>query len=140
MDITILWACIGIVFLILEFFTATTYGLDLAIGAFVTAIFAKLVWAENVDIIQILIFGIVSIVLAIVFPKIFKSKSNPIKIGAKAYIGKKAELFKNDDAWKIKFDGVEYLVSASDKRWFRNGKQVQVVSTEWSVLIVQKVQ
>lgn len=140
MDITIAWACIGIAFLILEFFTATTYGLDLAIGAFITAIYVKIFGAENIDLIQILIFGVVSIVLAIIFPKIFKSKSTPIKTGAQAYIGKTGELFKSNDSWKIKFDGVEYLASADDKRWFRNGKEVRVSGNDGSVLIVEKVE
>lgn len=140
MEYIILWSSAGILFLILEFFTATTYGLGLAIGSFMAAIYVWLVGIEDLDIWQLLIFGIVSLGLNLLFPKIFKRSSTPLRIGAEAYIGKTTHLFKNNESWKVKCDGVEYLADASDRSWFRIGKEVKVVGHEGTTLIVEKTQ
>lgn len=139
MEYIILWSSAGILFLILEFFTATTYGLGLAIGSFMAAIYVWIFGVEDLDIWQLLVFGVVSLGLNLLFPKIFKRSSTPLKIGVEAYVGKTANLFKNNDSWKVKFDGVEYLVTADAKQWFRNDKEVKVIGIDGTTLVVEKI-
>ena len=87
---------------------------------------------------QILVFGTVAVTLSIVFPRIFKRSENPIKIGVESYVGKSAKLLQNDDTWKVKFDGVEYLIKADDMSGFEEGAKVNVVSVEGTTLVVEK--
>lgn len=139
MEYVILWSAAGILFLILEVFTATTYGLGLAIWAFAASTYVQVLGLEGFDIWQLLIFGIVALILNLLFPKIFKRSSTPLKIGIEEYVGRTAELFKHDNSWKVKFDGVEYIATADKKTWFRNGKEVKIVKAEGSTLVVDKI-
>ena len=138
MDLVYMWCSIGVVFLIVEFFTITTYGLGLGIASFIVATYVGLSGIEEFELTQFLVMFVATIPLVLTFPRFLSGNIADTAIWPDIYIWKTSELFKNGNVWKIKFDWVEYPVVAKDKRWFRNGKEVKALSQDGWVFTVEK--
>lgn len=59
-DVFYLWIGIGIIFLIVEMFTSTLYGLSLSISAFVLALYVSMIHTNGTDILQWVLFAVFS--------------------------------------------------------------------------------
>lgn len=135
------WIGFGIVFLIVELITATFYGFSLAIAAFIVAIYAAIMNSSNVDIIQGAIFAGTAIATCYFFPKFFASSvesSEEKPQGLDMYIGERRRVRQVDEDFKIKLDGVEYLVVCDDD--LEDKDLVEIVDRRGSIFIVEMVQ
>ncbi|MBB1554277.1 NfeD family protein [Candidatus Gracilibacteria bacterium] len=135
------WIGFGIVFLIVELITATFYGFSLAIAAFVVAIYVAVTGASNVDIVQGAIFAITALVTCYFFPKFFASSpesSDEKPQGLDMYIGERRRVRQVDEDFKVKLDGVEYLVVCDDD--LEDKDLVEIVDRRGSIFIVEMVQ
>lgn len=135
------WIGFGIVFLIVELITATFYGFSLAIAAFIVAIYAAIMNSSNVDIIQGAIFAGTALVTCYFFPKFFVSSvesSEEKPQGLDMYIGERRRVRQVDEDFKIKLDGVEYLVVCDDD--LEDKDLVEIVDRRGSIFIVEMVQ
>lgn len=114
-DVFYLWIAAGITFLIVEMLTGTLYGLSLSIAGFSLAFYVSLTGAKDADILQWVAFAMISAFFCLIFPKMFNSykKENTYKTGLDTAIGNTVVLGKIGEDFKVKIDGVDYLVADS---------------------------
>ncbi|MDD5213841.1 MAG: hypothetical protein PHG82_05435 [Candidatus Gracilibacteria bacterium] len=110
MELAYIWFGAGILFLIIEILTFTFYGLSLALASFLLACMVYLNGDSSFTIVQGLIFVFLSGIFAILFTKYLRPKTKAKSVGLDVYIGSIHKLEKIGDDWKIKVDGVDYLV------------------------------
>ncbi|MBP8016435.1 hypothetical protein KAZ01_00360 [Candidatus Gracilibacteria bacterium] len=133
------WIAVGIVFIIIEFFTTTLYGLSMSIASFIVAIYIYLFKIDSVyDIYTYIIFAFFSIIFVVAFPKLFNPKVEGFKQGLDDQIGKIFKLKKVGENWKTEIDGIDYLIddnSITDD--FESGKKVILKSCKGGLLTVE---
>lgn len=106
-----LWLASGVFFLLIEILTVTFYGLSISIASFVLAAYVYFTGDADVTIAQGFILAIVSGVFAYFFPKWFNvPKNKMLKSGLDAHLGHTFHLERVGNDWKVKIDGVDYLV------------------------------
>lgn len=135
---TLFWIGFWIIFLIVELLTATFYGFSLAVGAFSVAIYTAFVSAEQIDVIQGVIFAIISLIVAYMCSKIFRATiEKPSRLqGLDMYIGESRRVRVVGEDFKIKLDGVDYLVISDDELVDKD--LVEIVDRRGSVFIAEK--
>lgn len=135
---TLFWIGFGIIFLIIELVTATFYGLALALAAFGVAIYTAFVPVVEVDITQGVIFVIIAIIASYLFPKFFRAAvgDNDRPQGLDMYIGETRRVRLVGEDFKVKLDGVEYLVISDDD--LEDKDLVEIVDRRGSVFIAEK--
>jgi len=100
----------GIFFLLLEMLTATFYGLSISISSFILALYVYFTGDATMTIAQGLILVIASAIFAYILPKKLKPHTEAFKTGLDTHIGQSFRLEKVGSDWKVKIDGVDYLV------------------------------
>lgn len=138
MSLTLFWIGAGIVFLILEIMTATFYGLSLAIAAFSVAVYATIVAPGAFDVVQGLIFVVVALIASYFLPKWLTPKEVTEKPqGLDMYLSERHRVRAVDEDFKVKLDGVQYLVISDDD--LEDKDLVELVERKGSVFVVEKV-
>lgn len=135
---TLFWIGFGIIFLIVELVTATFYGLALALAAFSVAIYTAFVPVVEADITQGVIFVIIAIIASYLFPKFFRAAvgDNDRPQGLDMYIGETRRVRLIGEDFKVKLDGVEYLIISNDD--LEDKDLVEIVDRRGSVFIAEK--
>lgn len=140
MELSYIWFWIGIVFLIVEILTFTFYWLSLAIWAFFTAILVYFTKDTSINLVQALLFIAISTWFALFATKYLRPKKQVKAVWLDAYIWTTHKLEKIWDDWKIKIDGVDYLVDdESIALEFWVGKKVKVLEHNSWVFKVELV-
>lgn len=130
----------GVFFLLIEMLTATFYGLSISASCFILAIYVYFSGDITMTILQGIILVIISAILAYFLPKLLQSNSPDFKSGLDAHIGKTFRLEKVGSDWKVKIDGVDYLINEdSETSDFKVGKKVQLESQNGGILKVSIV-
>ncbi len=137
MNILYFWISIVLIFLIIEFSTATFYGLALSLAAGVVALYVFFMQDMELSILQGIIFACMSLVFAYTLPKILSSGSPEAPQGFDKYIGEKRTTKKSAWDLKISLDGVEYIVESDDD--IEAGDKVEVIGHKWAGMKVKKV-
>jgi membrane protein implicated in regulation of membrane protease activity len=83
------WIALALVFLIIEFATATFYGLALSLAAGIVALYVFF------SIVQGIIFAVASLILAYTLPRVLSSSSPDVPQGFDRYIGEKRTVKKS---------------------------------------------
>ncbi len=139
-DVLTLWIAVGLFFLIVEILTVTFYGLAIAGGCFVTALYAWIFGETDISIIQGIIFAISTSAFAYFLPKLLTPPPDIRKVGISAHEGRTFTLKEMDGDYKITIDGVDYLIDAdSITDAFAAGKKVRLDSTKEGVIHVSLV-
>ena len=114
-DVFYLWVAAGITFLIVEMLTSTLYGLSLSIAGFLLAFYVSIAGVHDANIAQWFAFATISGAFCLIFPRMFNSykKENVYKTGLDASIGATVVLGRVGEDFKVKIDGVDYLVDES---------------------------
>lgn len=141
LDAWYVWIIAGIAFILVEFFTFAFYGASLALAAFVTAIYAFSMDERLTTINQTLVFVAMSTLLCIVLPRMVRRFiPDTVKIGADRYIGTKATLMRHGTEYKIRLDGVEYLVDSDSLPVDTPaGQEVRIVSHQSGTFRVEVI-
>ncbi len=129
-DVFYLWIAAGITFLLVEMLTSTLYGLSLSIAGFILAFYVSVMGIKDADMIQWIAFAAISACFCLVFPRLFNSykKESVYKTGLDAAIDSVVVLGKVGDDFKVKIDGVDYLVAEdSVTEAFASKKRVRIV-------------
>ncbi|NCP77074.1 hypothetical protein GW819_02495 [Candidatus Gracilibacteria bacterium] len=130
----------GVFFLLIEMLTATFYGLSIGVACFVLALYVYITGDITMTIVQGIILVMVSAVFAYFLPKYLKPNTPDFKLGIDAHIGQKFHLERVGTDWKVKIDGVDYLVEEdSETPDFAVGKKVRLESHSSGVLKVSIV-
>jgi membrane protein implicated in regulation of membrane protease activity len=137
-DIVIFWGIIAGLLIVIELFTTTFYALALALGALVTAGYAKLLFETEITLAQAFVFLITSVVFGYYFPKYFKDHEQPPqKIWIDRYLNYEVELEKAWKGWRIFLDGVSYKVHANYHKP-EHGDRVTVTTIRQGEIYVEK--
>lgn len=119
----------GIFFLLIEMLTATFYGLAISIASFVLAVYIYFTGDATMTIAQGVILVVISAIFAYVLPKWLRPNTPDFKSGLDAHVGQKCHLARVGDDWKVKIDGVDYLVDEDCVTPdFKEGEKVQLES------------
>ncbi|MDP2103631.1 MAG: hypothetical protein Q8K26_01770 [Candidatus Gracilibacteria bacterium] len=130
----------GIFFLLIEMLTATFYGLAVSVASVLLAVYVYVTGDTTVTVIQGTIFVIVSAISAYFLPKWLQPNTEALKSGLDAHVGKSFRLERVGADWKVKIDGVDYLIDDdSETPEFEIGKKVRLVSHKSGVLKVELV-
>lgn len=130
----------GIFFILIEMLTATFYGLSVSLACFVLALYVYITGDANMTIVQGIIFALVSAVSAYFFPKWLTPNTPPFKSGLDAHIGQSFRLERIGSDWKVKIDGVDYLIDDdSETPDFEAGKKVRLESHNAGILKVSVI-
>ena len=127
----------GVFFLLIEMLTATFYGLSVSVACFILALYVYMTGDINITVIQGVLFAIISGVFAYFLPKWLTPNTTSLKSGLDAYIGHSFRLERVGTDWKVKIEGVDYLIDEeSVTPEFEVEKKVQVKSHNGGVLKV----
>lgn len=137
MNILYFWISVALIFLIIEFSTATFYGLALSLAAWVVALYVFSVWDMELSILQGIIFALMSLVFAYILPKVLASQSPEVPQGFDKYIGEKRSIKKITGELKISLDGIDYVVESDDD--IGSGDKVEVIGHKGTGMKVKKV-
>lgn len=130
----------GVFFLLIEMLTATFYGLSVSITCFVLAIYIYITGDATLTIAQGIILVVISGTFAYLLPKYLKPNTPDFKSGLDAHIGQKFHLEKVGSDWKVKIDGVDYLIDEnSETPDFEVGKKVKIMSHKSGIVTVSVV-
>lgn len=130
----------GVFFLLIEMLTATFYGLSVGIACFILALYVSMTGDTTVTIAQGVILVVISGVLAYFLPKYLKPNTPDFKSGLDAHIGQSFRLERVGSDWKVKIDGVDYLVDEdSETPDFAVGRKVRLESHSAGILKVSVV-
>lgn len=131
----------GVFFLLIEMLTATFYGLSVGLACFILAVYVYVTKDPSVTIIQGVVLAIASLVFAYFLPKWLKPHGEALKSWLDAHIGQSFRLERVGSDWKVKIDGVDYLVSDdSETPDFKSGKKVRLDGHDGAVLRVSVLQ
>lgn len=136
-SIALFWLGIGIVFLIIEMIAPMFYGLSLALSAFAVSVYAWVMAVQALDLSQGIIFAIISVILAYVFPRWLSPKSEEKPQGLDLYIGETRRIKAVGEDWKITLDGVDYIVIVDEEA--DEGDRVEITDRKGSVFYAKKV-
>ncbi len=130
----------GVFFLLIEMLTATFYGLSISITCFILAFYVYTTGDVTVTIAQGFILVIISAIFAYFLPKWLQPNTPDFKSGLDAHIGKIFHLEKVGSDWKVKIDGVDYLIDEeSETPDFIVGQKVRLESQSSGILKVSIV-
>ncbi len=130
----------GVLFLLVEMMTATLYGLSVSIACFVLAFYVYITGDVTMTIIQWLFLAGISASFSVFLPKLLKSNTENLKSGLDAHIWELFRLERVGSDWKVKIDGVDYLIDDdSETPEFEAGKKVRLESHKSGILIVSVV-
>lgn len=132
------WSVVWVAFIIIELLTYTFYWFALSIWAFTVAVYEYFAQDSGLNIAQVLIFAIVSSIIAYTFAKIFSAKKNQDVIQwLDIYIWQihKIDLVHKD--LKITLDWVQYIISSDDE--LQEWDNVKIIGRKGSLFIVEKV-
>lgn len=137
MELYYIWFWVWIIFLIVEILTFTFYWLSLALASFIVASIVYLNWDNTFTIFQSIVFVIVSIAFALLFTKFLRPKKIVQLVWLDNYIGTYHKLEKIWNDWKLKIDGVDYLVDDdSINENFSVWKKIKILSHKsWSFVV-----
>jgi len=117
----------GVFFLLIEMLTATFYGLSISITCFILALYVYITGDVTITIVQGVILVIISALFAYFLPKWLQPNTPGFKSGLDAHIGKIFHLERIGTDWKVKIDGVDYLIDeVSETPDFEVGKKVRL--------------
>ncbi|MDD4152072.1 MAG: hypothetical protein PHR68_05640 [Candidatus Gracilibacteria bacterium] len=140
MELYYIWFGVGIIFLIVEILTVTFYGLSLALASFIVASIVYLNGDNNFTIFQSIVFVITSIIFALIFTKFLRPKKVAQVFGLDNYIGTYHKLEKIGNDWKLKIDGVDYLIDDDCiNDTFSVGKKIKIISHKSGSFVVEIV-
>lgn len=127
----------GVFFLLIEMLTATFYGLSVSVACFVLALFVYITGDTTMTIAQGIILVMVSGSFAYFLPKWLKPSTKDFKTGLDAHIGQSFRLERVGTDWKVKIDGVDYLIDdESATPDFEVGKKVRLDGQSAGILKV----
>lgn len=129
-SLLIFWISIGIGFLIIEMITVTFYGLAISMAAFLTGLYVWYFGVNEVNIIQWIIFAVVSFLSSYFFPKILMPNIEEKAQWLDIYIGQTRKVKQVWEDFKVIFDGVEYLI---DIEGVKSGTKVRLTSRKGSL-------
>lgn len=138
MDLLYFWIAIALIFLVIEFVTATFYGLALSLAAGIVALYVFYSWDSEPTIFQGLIFALMSLIFAYALPKVLSSSAPDIPQGFDRYLGEKRTVKKISGELKISLDGVEYIIDSDEE--ITAGDKVEVIGHKGAGMKVKKVQ
>ena len=127
----------GIFFLLIEMLTATFYGLSMSVACFILAVYVYATGDTSMTAIQGGLLAVTSAVFAYFLPKWMMSHAKVLKSGLDLHIGHSFRLEQVGTDWKIKIDGVDYLIgeeSVTDE--FAPGKKVMLEGHDGGILKV----
>lgn len=137
MNFLYFWISIALFFLIIEFATATFYGLALSLAAGIVALYVFFSGETTFTIVQGIIFAVASLVFAYVLPKLLSATNPDVPQGFDRYVGEKRTVKKVAWDLKISLDGVEYGVDADED--IVAGDKVEVIGHKGAGMKVKKV-
>jgi membrane protein implicated in regulation of membrane protease activity len=137
MELLYFWMILTIIFILIEMFTATFYGLSLALSSLIVAFYVYFTWSSDHEILHALIFVVSSAFFAYFLPRILQSRTPDMPQGTDRYIGEKRSVKKVAWDLKISLDGVEYLIDPSEE--IAPGDKVEVIGHKWVSMKVKKV-
>ncbi|MDD2916805.1 MAG: hypothetical protein PHH70_03095 [Candidatus Gracilibacteria bacterium] len=127
----------GVFFLLIEMLTATFYGLSVSVACFALALYVYMTGDTNITVIQGILLVVVSGLFAYFLPKWLKPNTEALKSGLDAHIGQSFRLERVGSDWKVKIDGVDYLINDnSETPEFAVGKKVRLDSHNAGILEV----
>lgn len=130
----------GVFFFLIEILTATFYGLSLSIACFILAVYVYITGDTVMTVTHGILLVIISTAFAYFLPKWFMANTVTAKLGLDVHIGKTFRLERVGSDWKVKIDGVDYLVDIdSETPDFEVGKKVQIDGHNGGVLKVSVV-
>ncbi|MBX9808996.1 hypothetical protein K2X92_01225 [Candidatus Gracilibacteria bacterium] len=129
-SLLIFWISIGIGFLIIEMITVTFYGLAISMAAFLTGLYVWYFGLSEVNIMQGIIFAVVSFLSSYFFPKLLMPNIEEKAQGLDTYIGQTRKVKQVGEDFKVIFDGVEYLI---DIDGVKSGTKVRLTSRKGSL-------
>ena len=131
----------GVLFLIIEMFSATFYGLSVSIACFILALYVYVTGDASINVLQWFLLACISGVFAYAFPRLMKTKAKDLKSGLSAHIGGIFRLEKVGSDWKVKIDWVDYLIDDDCvTESFEAGKKVHLESYNSTILTVSLIQ
>lgn len=131
------WIGLSIFFLIVEMFTATFYGLSLALASALVAVTTYLF--PNVSHLGLAaIFLVGSAFFSLLLPKLLQPKGEDLPQGIDRYVGEKRSIKKVAGDWKITLDGVEYLVTSEEE--LSSGDRVEVMAHRGAGFLVKRIE
>jgi len=136
-SIALFWIGAGIIFLIVEMISATFYGLSLAIAAFGVGIVTMLMGSTGWDVVQGVVFVVLSLVTSYFLPKWLTPRSESKPQGMDLYIGETRRLKAVGEDWKVSLDGVDYIVIVDEDA--EEGDRVEIFDRKGSVFYAKKV-
>lgn len=89
MNFLYFWIAAALIFLIVEFATATFYGLALSLAAGIVALYVFFSGETMFTIVQGIIFAIASLIFAYFLPKMLTASSPDVPQGFDRYLGEK---------------------------------------------------
>ena len=104
------WIGVGIGFLIIEMITVTFYGLSISLASFVTALYVWYTGILDVNIVQGIIFVLVTLVTSYFLPKLLTPKGEQKAQGLDTYFGEIRHVKKVGEDYKIVLDGIDYIL------------------------------
>ena len=127
-ELLLFWLATGVFFLMIEMFTGTLYGLSVSLAGFLLAAYVGITGETHFGLVQAAILAVSSAVFCFFFPKWFAPKSPDFKVGLERSIGETFVLHGSRGEYRIKIDGVDYLVHDSCvTQEFDDGKKVTLV-------------
>jgi membrane protein implicated in regulation of membrane protease activity len=137
MNFLYFWVATALVFLIVEFVTATFYGLALSLAAAIVGIYVYASGETSFTIVQGIIFAVASLVFAYALPKLLSSSDPDMPQGMDRYTGEVRTVKKSWGEYKISLDGVEYVIECDSDvvAW----DKVSVLGSHGTAMHVKKV-
>lgn len=129
-SLLIFWISIGIGFLIIEMITVTFYGLAISMAAFLTGLYVWYFGLSEVNIMQWIIFAVVSFLSSYFFPKLLMPNIEEKAQWLDTYIWQTRKVKQVWEDFKVIFDGVEYLI---DIDGVKSGTKVRLTSRKGSL-------
>lgn len=127
----------GVFFLLIEILTATFYGLSVSVACFVLAAYVYMTGDATITVIQGIMLAVVSTVSAYFLPKWLTPHTESLKVGLDVHLGQSFRLERVGADWKVKIDGVDYLVDDdSETPDFEVGKKVRLEGHNAGILRV----
>ncbi|MDD5376858.1 MAG: NfeD family protein [Candidatus Gracilibacteria bacterium] len=130
----------GVFFLLIEMLTATFYGLSVSVACFVLAMYVYMTGDASMTVTQGILLAVISALFAYFLPKWLRPNTPNLKSGLDAHIGQSFRLERVGTDWKVKIDGVDYLIDDdSETPDFEVGKKVRLESHDSGILKVSVV-
>jgi membrane protein implicated in regulation of membrane protease activity len=133
-----MWIWAALVFLIIEMFTATFYGLSVSLAAGIVAIYVAVMGDQTTLVIHGIIFAVASVIFSIFLPKMLTPTTGTNQPqGMDRYTGEVRSVKKSWGEYKISLDGVEYVIECDSD--VVAGDKVSVLGSHGTAMHVKKV-